>query len=180
MQYVFSTRRSICTLSCSGRGRRQATVPHKHLFGGSCWSRWSRVTGGSSFLWRRDLTVLTPSQMRHFRFTSSLFLKLSGIKEVELVSFDAVWLLCFLFYCTHPLLLSKTRLHGPGGWTPDWRGVITVPYQWLTEARVPPACHRPVALSSPGQFAARRRPATLLLTSGLIETSVHILFLFQM
>lgn len=135
-------------LSCSGQKCCQATMSHKHLFGGSCWrNHGSYVSWGSSFLWRRRLTVMTRSEVRHFHFTSSLFLKLSGIKE-GLVCFDTVWLF-FFFSCSHSRLPAKTRLHRPGEWILEWRRVITVPYQWLTEARLPPACHCPVALASP-------------------------------
>lgn len=62
-------------------------------------------------------------------------------------------------------LLSKIELQSPGEQMLKWRHVITVPYQWLTEACVP----RPVttlSLSLPGPFGS-----TMLHHHGIVDTN---------
>lgn len=122
-------------------------MSRKRLFGGSCWrNQWSYVSWGSSFLaprYDRDDTILNTSLSLYIIFISeALWNKRGGVG----IFWHCVAFL-FLFYCSHSLLPSTTQLRGPGEWILEWRRVITVPYQWLTEARVPPACHCPVALS---------------------------------
>lgn len=59
--------------------------------------------------------MMTQPKIRHFHFTSSLFLKLSGIKEGGWFILTLSGYYFPFFYCSHSLLPSKTQLHGPGG-----------------------------------------------------------------
>lgn len=93
-------------------------------------------------------------------FVSSLFtnqpvLKKEGKKKEKAVFFYIICppssLSCLQSVSTSvPPLYSKIELQSPGERMLKWRHVISVPYQWLTEARVPrPVTSLSLSLAAP-------------------------------
>lgn len=143
---VLRSRCSICPTACSLVMVRSVARQRCHI--NTCLEAPAEGTSGvmfpgvAVFCGDRDDTILNTSLSLYIIFISEALWNKRGGLFWHCLAF------LFLFYCSHSLLLSKTQLHGPGEWILEWQRVITVPYQWLTEARVPPACHCPVALSS--------------------------------
>lgn len=116
------------------------------------WRFWAlaETTGGVIFLgghsplvplFGHDDAFSTASVSLYM--TSSSFLKLTVLKIRKKGWYFSIILpsiVSLTLYCSqlpHKSLLSKIAHQSPGEWMLKWRHVISVPYQWLTEACVP-------------------------------------------